>query len=85
MSLAQDSHLVPSASQRGLCGRRAGHFLLSDCHMLVAESFTMIVGTCERVKARAGGIAPPACVFAPIVAAGAVFCPLREWRRKRLR
>lgn len=26
----------------------------------------MIVGTCERVKARAGGIAPPACVFAPI-------------------
>ena len=32
----------------------------------------MIVGTCERVKARAGGIAPSACVFAPIVAAGAV-------------
>ena len=33
----------------------------------------MIVGTCERVKARAGGIAPPACVFAPIAAAGACF------------
>ena len=31
----------------------------------------MIVGTFERVKARAGGIAPPACVFAPIAAAGA--------------
>ena len=85
MSLAQDSHLVPSASQRGLYGRRAGRFLLFDCHMLVAESFTMIVGACGRVKARAGGIAPPAYVFAPIAAAGAMFCPLREGRRKRLR
>ena len=31
----------------------------------------MIVGVCGRVKARAGGIAPPAYVFAPIAAAGA--------------
>ena len=87
------SHEYHSAPRRRTGGGISGKLRLAGVIvviLLVAYAVTAILekGTAAEdstPQTSAGGIAPPACVFAPIAAAGAVFCPLREGRRKRLR